>query len=197
MLYEVFDRLKVKNKLPIFISFNNDSLIRRLKAEKPLDTMLRAIAVALMTNKPANRKEAERVRCTEEALQAYLAGKKNVVLIVDELNILVKPNPTDDFQDVGLFLRDVPPPRRMTPLTFPPALALTRSWARERGAIMGCTALIPSLISRSRLMASTLRAVPGYPTCCKVGGAANPSQDFSVRVLHWQKGSRPRSSASI
>ncbi|CAJ1335213.1 unnamed protein product [Effrenium voratum] len=106
MLYKVFDKLKATKTQPIFISFNGDSLIHRLDDEKPLHTMLRAIAVALMKNKPANREEAERVRCSKEALKEYLEDKKDVVLLVDELNVLLKPNQADNYQDVGMFLRE-------------------------------------------------------------------------------------------
>ncbi|CAJ1392801.1 unnamed protein product [Effrenium voratum] len=106
MLYEVFDRLKKEEKLPIFISFSGDSLVYRLDGEKVMDTMLRAIAVSLMKNKPADKKGAERVRCSEEALKAYLEDKKDVVLVVDELNVLLKSNPTYDRQALGRFLRD-------------------------------------------------------------------------------------------
>ncbi|CAJ1330691.1 unnamed protein product [Effrenium voratum] len=106
MLYEVFDRLKKEGKLPIFISFSGDSLVYRLDGEKVMDTMLRAIAVSLMKNKPADKKGAERVRCSEEALKAYLEDKKDVVLVVDELNVLLKSNPTYDRQALGRFLRD-------------------------------------------------------------------------------------------
>ncbi|CAJ1386926.1 unnamed protein product [Effrenium voratum] len=106
MLYKVFDKLKATKTQPIFISFNGDSLIHRLDDEKPLHTMLRAIAVALMKNKPANREEAERVRCSKEALKEYLEDKKDVVLLVDELNVLLKPNQAGNYQDVGMFLRE-------------------------------------------------------------------------------------------
>ncbi|CAJ1443945.1 unnamed protein product [Effrenium voratum] len=106
MLYKVFDKLKATKTQPIFISFNGDSLIHRLDDEKPLHTMLRAIAVALMKNKPANREEAERVRCSKEALKEYLEDKKDVVLLVDEPNVLLKPNQADNYQDVGMFLRE-------------------------------------------------------------------------------------------
>ncbi|CAJ1335013.1 unnamed protein product, partial [Effrenium voratum] len=57
-------------------------------------------------NKPANREEAERVRCSKEALKEYLEDKKDVVLLVDELNVLLKPNQADNYQDVGMFLRE-------------------------------------------------------------------------------------------
>ncbi|CAJ1384713.1 unnamed protein product [Effrenium voratum] len=107
MLCKVFDRLKKEEKLPIFISFNGDSLVYKLDGEKVLDTMLRAIAVSLMKNKPADKKDAERVRCSEKALKAYLADKQDVVLVVDELNVLLKANPTDGHQDVGRFLREM------------------------------------------------------------------------------------------
>ncbi|CAJ1330034.1 unnamed protein product [Effrenium voratum] len=107
MLCKVFDRLKKEEKLPIFISFNGDSLVSKLDGEKVLDTMLRAIAVSLMKNKPADKKDAERVRCSEKALKAYLADKQDVVLVVDELNVLLKANPTDGHQDVGRFLREM------------------------------------------------------------------------------------------
>ncbi|CAJ1394413.1 unnamed protein product [Effrenium voratum] len=107
MLFKVFDRLKKEEKLPIFISFNGDSLVSKLDGEKVLDTMLRAIAVSLMKNKPADKKDAERVRCSEKALKAYLADKQDVVLVVDELNVLLKANPTDGHQDVGRFLREM------------------------------------------------------------------------------------------
>ncbi|CAJ1390531.1 unnamed protein product [Effrenium voratum] len=107
MLYKVFDRLKKEEKLPIFISFNGDSLVYKLDGEKVLDTMLRAIAVSLMKNKPADKKDAERVRCSEKALKAYLADKQDVVLVVDELNVLLKANPTGGHQDVGRFLREM------------------------------------------------------------------------------------------
>ncbi|CAJ1390379.1 unnamed protein product, partial [Effrenium voratum] len=107
MLCKVFDRLKKEEKLPIFISFNGDSLVSKLDGEKVLDTMLRAIAVSLMKNKPADKKDAQRVRCSEKALKAYLADKQDVVLVVDELNVLLKANPTDGHQDVGRFLREM------------------------------------------------------------------------------------------
>ena len=109
MLFKVFDRLKKEEKLPIFISFNGDSLVSKLDGEKVLDTMLRAIAVSLMKNKPADKKDAERVRCSEKELKAYLADKQDVVLVVDELNVLLKAHPTDGHQDVGeIPARDVP-----------------------------------------------------------------------------------------
>ncbi|CAJ1346430.1 unnamed protein product, partial [Effrenium voratum] len=59
-----------------------------------------------MKNKPADKKGAERVRCSEKALKAYLEDKKDVVLVVDELNVLLKSNPTYDRQALGRFLRD-------------------------------------------------------------------------------------------
>ena len=74
MLCKVFDRLKKAEKLPIFISFNGDSLVYKLDGEKVLDTMLRAIAVSLMKNKPADKKDAERVRCSEKALKAWTSS---------------------------------------------------------------------------------------------------------------------------
>ncbi|CAE7755824.1 unnamed protein product, partial [Symbiodinium necroappetens] len=89
VLVHVFDQLKRESKNPIFISFNGDSLIRQLENESCLETMLRAIAVALRKNKPQDSGEAARVVCRQDVLQEYLRDKKDVVLIVDELNVLL------------------------------------------------------------------------------------------------------------
>ena len=75
--------------------------------ESCLETMLRAIAVALLKKKPQDRGEAERVLCRKTVLQEYLKDKKDVVLIVDELNVLLKPSQSDDgYAEVGAFLRE-------------------------------------------------------------------------------------------
>ncbi|CAE7284835.1 unnamed protein product [Symbiodinium sp. CCMP2456] len=107
VLMHVFDELKEKSKNPIFISFNGDSLIRQLENESCLETMLRAIAVALLTTKPAKRDETARILCRQNVLEEYLKDKKDVVLIVDELNVLLKPDKSDDgYAEVGAFLRE-------------------------------------------------------------------------------------------
>ena len=107
VLMHVFDKLKSESKSPIFISFNGDSLIMPLLNESCLETMLRAIAVALLKKKPQDRGEAERVLCRKTVLQEYLKDKKDVVLIVDEMNVLLKPSQSDDgYAKVGAFLRE-------------------------------------------------------------------------------------------
>ena len=115
VLMHVFDKLKSESKSPIFISFNGDSLIMPLRNESCLETMLRAIAVALLKKKPQDRDEAERVLCRKTVLQEYLKDKKDVVLIVDEMNVLLKPSQSDDgYAEVGAFLREqfLDPPGR-------------------------------------------------------------------------------------
>ena len=107
VLMHVFDDLKKESKNPIFISFNMDSKIRQLKNESCLGTMLRAIAVALLKTKPAKPDEAARILCRQNVLEEYLKDKKDVVLIVDELNVLLKPDKSDDgYAEVGAFLRE-------------------------------------------------------------------------------------------
>ena len=107
VLMHVFDELKNESKNPIFISFNGDSQIMQLKNESCLGTIRRAIAVALLKTKPAKRDEAARILCRQNVLEEYLKDKKDVVLIVDELNVLLKPNKSDDgYAEVGAFLRE-------------------------------------------------------------------------------------------
>ena len=107
VLMHVFDELKNESKNPIFISFNGDSQIMQLKNESSLGTMRRAIAVALLKEKPAKRDEAARILCRQNVLEEYLKDKKDVVLIVDELNVLLKPDKSDDgYAEVGAFLRE-------------------------------------------------------------------------------------------
>ena len=105
VLMHVFDELKAASKNPIFISFNGDSLIGQLENESCLETMLRAIAVALLKNKPQDSDEAERILCRQEVLKEYLENKKDVVLIIDELNVLLNPSQPNDYREVGRFLR--------------------------------------------------------------------------------------------
>ncbi|CAE7763956.1 unnamed protein product, partial [Symbiodinium necroappetens] len=106
VLLHVFDELKCESKNPIFISFNGDSLIRQLENESCLEAMLRAIAMALMKEKPKNHREAARIRCRPHVLEEYLKDKNDVVLIVDELNVLLKPSESDGYAAVGAFLRE-------------------------------------------------------------------------------------------
>ncbi|CAE7823878.1 unnamed protein product, partial [Symbiodinium necroappetens] len=105
VLMHVFDELKAASKNPIFISFNGDSLIGQLENESCLETMLRAIAVALLKNKPQDSDEAERILCRQDVLKEYLENKKDVVLIIDELNVLLNPSQPNDYREVGRFLR--------------------------------------------------------------------------------------------
>ncbi|CAE7407611.1 unnamed protein product, partial [Symbiodinium sp. CCMP2456] len=76
VLMHVFDELKYASKNPMFISFNGDSLIGQLQNESVLDTMQRAIAAALLKEKPQNRSEAERLLCRQDVLEEYLENKK-------------------------------------------------------------------------------------------------------------------------
>ena len=106
LLMHVFDKLKQESKNPIFISFNGDSLIKPLENESFLETMLRAIAVALLKQKPQDTDGAARVLCGKIVLKEYLKDKKDVVLIVDELNVLLKPSESPGYDEVGTFLRE-------------------------------------------------------------------------------------------
>jgi hypothetical protein len=106
VLCQVFDKLKASGKKPIFISFNGDTIIHRAPEENPLDTTLRAIAIALMKEKPTKSNEAKTVKCEESTLDKFLEGKDNIVLLVDELNVLLKPSDTENYADVGRFLRE-------------------------------------------------------------------------------------------
>ena len=105
VLLYVFERLQEQGKKPVFVSFNGDCAIDKVANEKPLATLLRAIAVALMNQKSQRRENLSRLRCSEEALKAYLQDKTDVVLIIDELNVLLQPSATDDYAEVGAFLR--------------------------------------------------------------------------------------------
>ena len=106
VLMHVFDKLKSASKNPIFISFNGDSLISQLQNESVLDTMRRAIAIALLKKKPQDRDEAKRVLCRQDVLKEYLESKKDVVLIIDELHVLLKPSESPGYDEVGAFLRE-------------------------------------------------------------------------------------------
>ena len=104
VLLHVFERLQAQGKNPVFVSFNGDCRIDKVANEKPLATLLRAIAVALM-NQKSQSQNSFRLRCSEEVLKAYLRSKTDVVLIIDELNVLLQPTATDDYEEVGAFLR--------------------------------------------------------------------------------------------
>ncbi|CAE7639349.1 unnamed protein product, partial [Symbiodinium microadriaticum] len=103
VLLHVFERLQAQGKNPVFVSFNGDCRIDKVANEKPLATLLRAIAVALM-NQKSQSQNSFRLRCSEEVLKAYLRTKTDVVLIIDELNVLLQPTATDDYEEVGAFL---------------------------------------------------------------------------------------------
>nr|ABI14295.1 unknown [Pfiesteria piscicida] len=143
LLCKVFDDLKAAGKSPIFISFNGDTIIHRLPDEGPLDTMLRAIAVALMKDKPTDSDTASNLRCDKHTVRRYLDGKDDVVLLVDELNVLLKPSDTETYEDVGQFLRETfldPDSRHLVSSTHVPASAgidrlLGTGGGRSRSAV--------------------------------------------------------------
>ena len=57
VLLYVFERLQEQGKKPVFVSFNGDCAIDKVANEKPLATLLRAIAVALMNPEIAEEGE--------------------------------------------------------------------------------------------------------------------------------------------
>lgn len=99
VLCAVFDRLQRDGHNPIWVSFNGTSGIRMADGETPHQTMTRAIAAALLKETSDNNAP---LQCEEETIHAYLKGKK-AVLLIDELNILLKPGVQD--VSVGSFLR--------------------------------------------------------------------------------------------
>ena len=68
ILLHLFDELRDLGQTPVSISFNGDSIIRKLESETPLDTLLRAIACALMTQKPKRTSAADLVHCSKDSL---------------------------------------------------------------------------------------------------------------------------------
>ncbi|CAE7210443.1 unnamed protein product [Symbiodinium sp. CCMP2592] len=89
--------------LPIFISFNGISGIQRKKGESRLQTILRAIAVTLLSATPT---DTQSVSCDEDTLSDHLDRQNGIiVLMIDELNLLVPKGTRDD--EVASFLRKV------------------------------------------------------------------------------------------
>ena len=106
LLYRIFRVLRKTGFNPIFVSFsggNSDQTIRQLERERDsIETLTRGIAVAVMKTKPA---DVTTVQCSREVLQDYLDKMSNVVLLIDELNVLLKPGCADQHKSVGEFVR--------------------------------------------------------------------------------------------
>ena len=115
-LQKLGERLAQAQYLPIFVSFNGESPVKRRDNELADAWLYRTIAYALL---PADSKklrqdvadEIGNTTCQKEALRAYFESQKNVVLLVDELNqlLLKSPNPADKEaeQRASRFMKDV------------------------------------------------------------------------------------------
>ena len=115
-LQKLGERLAQAQYLPIFVSFNGESPVKRRDNELADAWLYRTIAYALL---PADSKklrqdvadEIGNTTCQKETLRAYFESQKNVVLLVDELNqlLLKSPNPADKEaeQRASRFMKDV------------------------------------------------------------------------------------------
>ena len=100
-----FDKLREEGYNPIFVSFNGDFNIKQLPREvDSIETLTRAIGIALMKS-PPTVEEMGGVACSPGTVRECLAGKEKVVLLIDELNVLLKVGSPDLHSKVGAFLR--------------------------------------------------------------------------------------------
>jgi hypothetical protein len=89
----LFRKLREEGYSPVFVSFNSDYYISRLGWEcNSVETLTRAIAIAVMKTQPAN---AETVQCSEKVLIEFFNKKNNVVLLIDEMNVLLGSESAD------------------------------------------------------------------------------------------------------
>ena len=103
VLCRLFDELKTRGCSPIFVSFNGDYNITPLKRERDsIETLTRAIAISVMMKPPEDRGA---VQCSEDVLTEYFAREGKMVLLIDELNVLLRPGSAEDHSRVGSYLR--------------------------------------------------------------------------------------------
>ena len=100
--------------LPIFVSFNAESPVKRRDNELADEWLYRTIAYTLLGANSSLRQDVAAkfgtVTCGESTLQAYFKSQKNVVLLVDELQLLLKsPNNAnrDAERQAARFMKDV------------------------------------------------------------------------------------------
>ena len=114
-LLKLGERLAETEYLPIFVSFNGESPVKRRDNELADEWLYRTIAYALL---PANSSLRQDVAdefgnktCQKSTLQSYFECQKNVVLLVDELNQLLLRGPTKEEekaeQDAARFMKNV------------------------------------------------------------------------------------------
>ena len=114
-LLKLGERLAEAEYLPIFVSFNGESPVKRRDNELADEWLYRTIAYALL---PANSSLRQDVAdefgnktCQKSTLQSYFECQKNVVLLVDELNQLLLRGPTQEEknaeQDAARFMKNV------------------------------------------------------------------------------------------
>ena len=106
LLYRIFRVLRKTGFNPIFITFNGVNAgrtIRQLERERDsIEALTRGIAISIIKTQPA---DVATVQCSTEVLAEYFGKMSNVVLIIDELKVLLKPGCADQHRSVGEFLR--------------------------------------------------------------------------------------------
>eukprot|EP00439_Symbiodinium_sp_Y106_P012614 s7064_g1.t2 len=98
-LQKLGERLAEAQYLPIFVSFNGESPVKRRDNELADEWLYRTIAYALLpagTLRQDVAAEFGTVTCGEKTLESYFKSQKNVVLLVDELNQLLLKSPTEE-----------------------------------------------------------------------------------------------------
>ena len=114
-LQKLGERLAEAQYLPIFVSFNGESPVKRRDNELADEWLYRTIAYALLGANSSLRQDVAAkfgtVTCRESTLQPYFKSQKNVVLLVDELNQLLLKSPNNANRDAerqaARFMKDV------------------------------------------------------------------------------------------
>ena len=107
LLMSLFDKLLQNGYSPIWVSFNGDTLTPPVDGECSHVAVCRAIGIALSSSKPRDKVEAQSWTCEPQVLLAFLDAQsdKKIVLLVDELNVLVRSEPGVSHRILGAFLR--------------------------------------------------------------------------------------------
>ena len=113
-LQKLGERLAEAQYLPIFVSFNGESPVKRRDNELADQWLYRTIAYALLPAGTLRQDVAAKfgtVTSGEKTLESYFQSQKNVVLLVDELNKLLLKSPNkaegDAERRAAEFMKDV------------------------------------------------------------------------------------------
>ena len=102
VLCRLFDALQGKGYNPIYVSFSGANLARLDREQDTIETLAREITISIMKSPPNN---FAAVQCPMEVITDYLKTKKKVVLLIDELDVLLKQDGREQHQRAGKFFR--------------------------------------------------------------------------------------------